>query len=494
MKDNFEILNDVKMNIDEYEELEFKDNEDLKKKMKSKIRDRKINNRNQFLKVSTIVVIGTISLYAINPEIVRAIPVIGSVIENFDSSNFGKPVEKYVKYSKDLELVAEDKGATVLLKDVLVDDNMFMIGLVVESDVLSGFEGKNQHDFINIDTDVLINGEGPDSIWTMGKKIDDRTGAVIVSGNVAELNLGEYIKLDISVNYINGNKKELNGNWNFKVNIEKSTESKRIPINKGYDIKGQKLVLNEIVTSPIASTLILSGIDDTKNYTLQSTKFKILDDRGNILKSKELSSSVYNKTGEFNGKIQIDSDLSNTKYINLIPYWGLDTIHKEKDGIYLDLLTTTGEGEREEIIISRKPTKGELHSGYALDNVYYYINIDKNREFLSIDDLIGYEIDVNNKDKVIIKDIDVDDKNTKITMQVKGNYNYLSQLVLFDEEMNDIAAWEGHIGAVLEDEKENIYSITLDRIDISKKYKIAIPQTKDIDLDSKYKIKVDLKK
>lgn len=198
------------------------------------------------------------------------------------------------------------------------------------------------------------------------------------------------------------------------------------------------------------------------------------------------------KIGEFEAKLQIDSDLSNTSYIELIPYWGMETIHKETGGIYSELLTTTGSGEREEVLISRKPTKEELDNGYALDKVYHYLNIDKERGFLSIDELIGYEIPVNNKASVVIKDIDANDENTKIIMKVNGDYKYLSQLVLFDEDMNDTMGWEGHIGAVLEDEEEKIYSIALDKIDKSKKYKVAIPQIKDIDLNSKDKIRIDI--
>lgn len=94
----------------------------------------------------------------------------------------------------------------------------------------------------------------------------------------------------------------------------------------------------------------------------------------------------------------------------------------------------------------------------------------------------------------MIKDIEINEESTKITMKIIGDYNYrnLNQLVLFDEEMNDTSIWEGHIGTVIEDEKEGIYSITLDKIDKSKKYKLAVPMTKDIDLDSKYKVKINL--
>lgn len=493
MKDRFKILNNVKIDIDEYEKLKFDNNDEFKAKMNKKIKSRKLMNAIKISTVSSAVaVICIVSISLFNPEIVRAMSIIDKVIEIFDSSTFGSPVDKYIKYSQGVEISATDNDTTISVTDFIIDENMFMIGLIVESDILSGYEGKNEGDFVNTSVDISINGKRVKSVGQIARQIDDTTGAVILTGNIADLNIADNVKVKIHIGGINQGKKGISGDWKLKFKGEKVEGSHVIVINKEYDIKGQKLVVEALVTSPISNTLILSGIDDTKNYTLQGTRFKVVDDKGNILRAEMVDSSVNNNTGEFNGKIQIENNLSDTSYIELIPYWGRDTTHKEIEGVYSTLLTTTGKGEREEISISRKPTKEELDNGYAFDKVYHYINIDKDREFLSVDDLIGYEIPVNNKDMVIIKDIDVNDKNTKITMQVKGNYEHLSQLVIFDEDMNDIMRWEGHIGAVLEDEKEKIYSITLDKIDESKKYKIAIPQTKDTDLDSKDKIRIDI--
>lgn len=491
MRDKFDILNDVKMDIDEYKEIKFDNNDEFKSKMIKKIRNRKQKNIKKIATASSVAVVGIISLGISNPDIVRAMPIIGKVIEQFDSSTFGSPVNKYVEYSQGIDISASDKDTTISLRDFIIDENIFMAGLVVKSDILSEFKGKNQRDFVNISEDIYINNKRVESIGQRAKQIDDTTGLVILTGNVSDLNIDKEAKVKINISNINQGKKELSGNWDFKFEGEKIEGSKITKLDKKHQIKNQTLIIDAIVTSPISNTIMISGIDDTKNYTLQSTKFKVLDDKGNILKSNIVDSLLDTKSGQFNGKIQIDSDLSNTSYIELVPYTGADTLYKEIDGICEDLLITTGEGEREKIEISRKPTKEEINNGYALDKVNYYLNIDKNKEFLSIDDLIGYEIDVNSKDKVIIKNINVNDKDTKITMQVKGNYEYLSQLVIFDEDMNDVKGWEGHVGAVLENEKEKIYSITLDKIDESKKYKIAIPQTREI--DTKEKIRIDLK-
>lgn len=443
-------------------------------------------------KIAGIVTVAGIGLAVINPGIVRAIPIIGQVLSGFDSSNFGEPIDKYVSYSKGVELVSENKDAKVTLNDVIVDENMFLFAFTIESDVLKGFEGKNPHDFINVDSYVTLNGEGISSIGHSARKIDDNKGAIILKGNIAELGIKDDIKVKISIDSIRGASGEAIGNWNFKLKTNKVENSKRIKLEEKYDVKGQQIVINEIVMSPLRNTIIMVGKD---NGTMFSAKYKVIDDKGNILRTDFRDSRLDNIIGEYVTKLEVLNDLSNTKYIDIIPYWGSETIDKTIEDISVEMLTTTGSGEREELLISRKPTKEELNNGYALSSVYYNLSIDKEREFLGIDELKDYEIEVNDKDKVKIKGMQINDDNTKVILSIDGDYNYsyLSQLVIFDEDMNDIGSWEGHIGAVIEDDEEGIYSITLDKLDSSKKYKVAIPLTKNIDLNSKYKMRLNLK-
>lgn len=454
---------------------------------------KKDRNLGAVTKAAGLLLAGTIGIGVINPDIIRAMPIISSVLEGFESSNFGMPTDKFVKYSHGITLVSENKNATITLNEVLIDENIAMFGLTVESDVLKGFDGKNPSDFINLDARIKLNGQYVENYSHKARKIDDNIGAVVLTANIAELEIDDNVKVELNVDHIQG-EKQLSGKWDFKLETSKVEGSKRIQLGQSYDIKGQKLVIDEIVTSPLATTILFSGVDSVENEVLFGAKYKAIDDRGNTIRANIESMHMDTKSGNVSGKLVINSDLSDTKYIELVPYWGSDLIDKKIEGIYVDLLTTTGNGDREEMLVTREPSKEELKNGYALSKVYYNLNMDKAKEFLSIGELIGYEIPVNNKDKVIIQNIEVNDENTKVTMKVVGDYNkdYLSELVIFDENLKDTSIWEGHIGAVIEDEKENIYSITLDKIDTSKKYKIAIPMTKDIDFTSEYKIKIDI--
>ena len=46
MKSEFEMLNDVKIDIDNYEEVEFENNDEIKNRMKSKIKSNNSNYKN----------------------------------------------------------------------------------------------------------------------------------------------------------------------------------------------------------------------------------------------------------------------------------------------------------------------------------------------------------------------------------------------------------------------------------------------------------------
>ena len=92
-----------------------------------------------------------------------------------------------------------------------------------------------------------------------------------------------------------------------------------------------------------------------------------------------------------------------------------------------------------------EPTKEELSDGYALSSVNYNVDIDRDNAFENIDSLIGKEIAVNNTDKIIVKDIVTHDDYTEVVMKIDGSYNYrlLSEMVLFDEDINHACAFEG---------------------------------------------------
>ncbi|MGL5752807.1 MAG: hypothetical protein ACRCXT_19870, partial [Paraclostridium sp.] len=164
----------------------------------------------------------------------------------------------------------------------------------------------------------------------------------------------------------------------------------------------------------------------------------------------------------------------------------------------------------EEVIISRDVEKRDLEVDtkpahkYEGEKISYQLDIDKERKFYTIDELIGKEIETGNQTSVTIKDIQINDKNTVVKLKVNGDYNTPGQIVLFDEDMRDTynGTYITHKGKCpsnthWNDTKQTDYmsgetEFIIDKIDKNKKYKLAVPLQKQINLNPDYTMKVNL--
>lgn len=136
MKDKFEILNDVKMNIDDYEEIKFDSNDELKNKMKMKIRNR---NKNKRFKKGIVAA----SLLAILSSGIILDNNIWADIERFwyslgDIVNMKK--EELEDYKYDINKVAIDKNVKILLKDVILNNGSLILNLNVDYSQFNPFK------------------------------------------------------------------------------------------------------------------------------------------------------------------------------------------------------------------------------------------------------------------------------------------------------------------------------------------------------------------
>ncbi len=136
MKDDFEILNDVKMNVDDYEEVKFDNNDELKNKMKIKIRNR---NKNKRFKRGIVAA----SLLAILSSGIILDNNIWADIERFwyslgDIVNMKK--EELEDYKYNINKVAIDKNVKISLKDVILDNGSLILNLNVDYSKFNPFK------------------------------------------------------------------------------------------------------------------------------------------------------------------------------------------------------------------------------------------------------------------------------------------------------------------------------------------------------------------
>ncbi|MPQ44555.1 DUF4179 domain-containing protein [Clostridium tarantellae] len=459
----------------------------------------RLKKRNKVLRKCAIVAgltIGTtLGAVVINPDLVNAIPSAKKVFEGFNTTLFGEPTKKFEEAAKVIGQSKTNKSGTITLDEAIFDDNILMLGVTVESNFLKGYEGKNEGDFFYLEPMIYIDGKEINSIGTSVRKISDNKGAIVIECNIAELNIGENANIEVKIPSIERGFKNIKGKWNFNFNLNKEA-SKRIKLDKKIHIKDSQLIVDELVISKLSNTLLLKGKDNFNDSVINKEQFIVKDNNNKYFRAK-LFDGNWQNSGEFHGKLQIKGDLSNSEYIELLTMEN-QTIIEDINGFKYAILKTTGEenGQYEKEIISRKPTKEELKDGYGLDNVTYCLNIDKKKEFKPLKELIGSKIKVNSTEVITIKDIILNENSTKVIFQSKGMYDYknLSKMIILDENMNDLARREGQKSAAIEDEEKGLYSMTLDKVDENKKYKIAIPIINDIDISKpKWSMVINLK-
>lgn len=422
----------------------------------------------------------------VNPSLVSAIPGIGQVFESFNTTLFGEPTDKYQEAAKVIGDFKEDNGVSVMLDEVILDDNILMLALTVESNFLKGYEGLNEGDFFYLDGNIFVNGEAPTSMGSKVKIIDDNKGAVILSTNIAEMNIGDTADIKLKISGISRGNKNKNAKIDFALKADKLSGGNRIVLKDVIKIGDDIIESAEIVTSKLSNTLLLkgktasieSGSKDHSEAVFFDTEYVVKDNNGKYFRTEQTGSLSYD--GDMFIKLEIKGDLSNSESLQVMPKVTDNAIIQQVDGLNLELLQCTGNKDEEYTseIISRYASEAELKAGYALDKVSYLINVDENKEFNTLEELIGTSIPVNSTENVLIQNIEVGEKGTKVTFKIEGSYDYrnLSQMVIFDEDMKDISRREGQSIAAIENEIEGVYSMTLDKVNPSGKYKIAIPR------------------
>ena len=485
------------------------DNVVLKGFEEGKNKRKREKNKKIFKRTSVaaaVVLIGVTVVGVINPEIVSAIPIVNRAFDYFSNSNYKTSIEKYKEVGEVINKTIEKDGAKVTLEEFVLDDNILVATFIVESESLKGYEEvRSPADFFNLDLRILINGESPKSWGPRTTIISDTKGAVILTADISEMKLEGDIKVDLNVRGITRGKKTLaKGPWDYNILTANSIESEKYSGDKAVKVEGGEVWVDSLIKTAISSRVIIKGQTASGNNDgreLGYLNYKIRDNNGIWLLTENASGQISPK-GEYEQQIDILSDLTNVEYVELLQVEEGETIRRDIIGGHempVTLLNSASksqdESNKKEEFISRKPTKEELSDGYGLSSVEYLLNIDKEKDFMTINELIGTDIKVNSTDTVTIIGIEANEKETIINMKINGEYNYgnLSGLVIFDEDMNDTSIWEGHTGPVIENIEKNEVSMTLGPIDKSKKYTIAIPMARDLKVDEASKITIKLK-
>ena len=263
MKNDYELLNETKVDFSKYENIELNDLE--KKKMKNGLRGKiyikKKYNRKIIAVASTVLIVGAMT---INTTVVRAtIGQLGNKLEQFLGIKNNKV---YDDYKKVIGSSVKDKDITFTLNEFLIKKGTAIVNVKVDTREFKKTK------VITIFPNIYIDGEkiskGGSTIY---KYNDDGTYEMLHQIKLKDIDINKDIKVDIEYSggeyKQNGKEKGIYGNWTFSINDngERITQNtKEIDINKVIDLgNGYIYSIRSIAVSPID---IVLKYNTTHNY------------------------------------------------------------------------------------------------------------------------------------------------------------------------------------------------------------------------------------
>lgn len=214
MKNKFEIFNNIKVNIDEYEEIKFSDNDDFKDKMKNRIRGSHNQHKKKIAAVGASVLLGTMVITS-EPSLAY-IKNIGQQIEHF----FNRQDDALMGYKVKVNKVVEDKGVEIELKEIMLGDGELLLSLKVD-------DSNVDKSYFGIEDDVDTYPDIYQPKVQIGDMIFARTGggATIEPGDETSKNM----LLTCDLNQLESdNEVSKNSEFDLISNLD---------INKDYDVK-----------------------------------------------------------------------------------------------------------------------------------------------------------------------------------------------------------------------------------------------------------------
>lgn len=284
MKDVYELLNDVDVDLSQYEEVDLSDIE--KKRIKKRL--------HQNLKVSSIpkvskavaaglciLVISGFTLVKTAPTFAVGIPVVGDIIKHMTGYDYAE----FDKYTSVINKAVDKSGINATLNEVMLDENQLRIATTFKSNE----KLKDRIIFASCPK-VYVNGKLL-KVSAGGTKqpIDEYSYLTVDSLNVHDEKIPTNISMRVvydEIIFVNQNgtdDKRVAGPWEFEFNSSKSEiekNTKVIKLNKNVAIGDVKVELKNLSITPLTTNLSF-------NFTGKlPVSFIIKDDKGNVLRGE----------------------------------------------------------------------------------------------------------------------------------------------------------------------------------------------------------------
>ncbi|MCJ8012966.1 DUF4179 domain-containing protein [Paenibacillus sp. KQZ6P-2] len=302
MKDIYELLNDVDMGDNEFEEMKVSEFERarVKKAVKESIHRKKKLWKKGIVAAALVAGISTAALGATFPAYASSIPIIGNIFRYLD---LGTGVyQDYKEYSSTINMSQESNGIKVTINDAIFDGETVSLTYSIESNK-------------DLGADPIIQGfldiKGAEGMAGSNQitKVDQNHYVGLITGSGFHPKEKDKVELKWNIESITiqDSNEKITGNWNFALAL-KATESDTQLINRRVDHDGVSVNIDKISVTPMSFIV----------YYDQVVSEKVRNKWGGVDVSLEIKDDIGNHyAGKDNGGFGDDSEgynihLSNT--------------------------------------------------------------------------------------------------------------------------------------------------------------------------------------
>ena len=300
-------LNELQLDLDEYEELNLTDYEKTrwKKRVIKKLNKGKHRYWKKYVGIAAAIILALGIANRTGIVSVANMPFVAGLIENYISDT---EQLDYAAYKTEIGETAENEFGKMTLNEVLIDGGRLLISSTFEP-----AEGVDFHYQMHPIPKVLINGQDL-SLTTGGQtvEINDTMFTIYSEVDIKEIPLGDRIQFHIEYNRIDL-EMPIESPWVFDINIpteQVAAASQTVQFNQKIQIgNGQSILLEKMIVTPISTVLYYDWPEEADHIA-----FKIVSESGTEIRP---NSAAITPEESYNRYPSID--LQTGKYY-LVPY------------------------------------------------------------------------------------------------------------------------------------------------------------------------------
>ena len=291
MKDVYEHLNDIDMNVSQFEEGEVSEaeREKVKMQLKGKVRKQKpVKWRKMAAAASISIGISAASLFGLSyTSFAQEIPLLGNLFQLFNSDGL---YGSYVENSESLAIANEDHGINVTMNEVIFDGKALYMTYTIESEMDLGESPKLTGVPTILDSpsmiystrhELLKNGENQ----YVGMTIAD----LLTEDQVDQVDNGKFeFMIESIVPDSAVGTEAIKGNWAFNFELSATDNIEQI-VDVSADSNGVDVTVKKVVYTPMS--FLLHYDEELSNDVMQKWDFVrvdiiVKDDLGNVYTNK----------------------------------------------------------------------------------------------------------------------------------------------------------------------------------------------------------------